>query len=95
MKQCTAYPGADVDSDHNLIIVKTELKLKTLNKNKIKIKLILDELKQEDIRMKLNKECNNANNNHCQEGFKSIENSWNKLKQTLKENVIYFRFKNE
>lgn len=39
MKQWKAYPGADIDCDHNLFVLETELKLKTIKKIKIKLKL--------------------------------------------------------
>ncbi|VVC26700.1 Hypothetical protein CINCED_3A024560 [Cinara cedri] len=75
MKQCRAYSGADIDSDYNLIVLVAKLKLKTLKKNKIQNRLNLDKLKQEDIRTKFAIECNNAINNHWQDGVKR-KNQW-------------------
>lgn len=37
IKQCKAYPGADINSDHNILIMESELKYKNIkNNNNIK-----------------------------------------------------------
>jgi len=44
VKNSRAYPGADVDSDHNLVMAKIELKLKKITKSVIKKKWCIKEL---------------------------------------------------
>jgi len=50
------YPGADVNSDHNPVIAKLEIKLKNIRQFKRKEQLDLNLLKQESIRNKYNVE---------------------------------------
>ena len=47
---CKTFPGADVDSDHNLVVMKCRLKLKKLKKGRKAKRWELDKLKQEEVR---------------------------------------------
>jgi len=47
IKQCKAYPGADINSEHNLIIMESELKYKNIKKkNNMDIMIELTEIKK-------------------------------------------------
>jgi len=35
IKQCKTHPGTDINSDHNLVIIETQLKYKKIKKDKI------------------------------------------------------------
>ncbi|XP_068084785.1 craniofacial development protein 2-like [Anabrus simplex] len=47
---CKTFPGADVDSDHNLLVMKCHLKLKKLKKGKNAKRWDLDKLKEKRVR---------------------------------------------
>ncbi|XP_068081919.1 craniofacial development protein 2-like [Anabrus simplex] len=47
---CKTFPGADVDSDHNLLVMKCHLKLKKLKKGKNAKRWDLDNLKEKSER---------------------------------------------
>jgi len=47
VKNSRAYPGADVNSDHNLVMAKIELKLKKITKSVIKKKWCIKELEKQ------------------------------------------------
>ena len=49
VKDCKCFPGADIDSDHNLVVMKCELKFKKLEKSNTKPRLDLKKLKEERI----------------------------------------------
>lgn len=46
---CKTFPGADIGSDHNLLVMKCKLKLKKLTKGKKSKRWNLDKLKQENV----------------------------------------------
>lgn len=50
LKDCNAFPEADIDSYHNLIIMKCELKLKEIIRGKRKSKPNLEKLKMDKIK---------------------------------------------
>ena len=47
MKQAETYPGADMNSDHNPVVVKIDMKLKRINTTKRSEQLKLNLLKEE------------------------------------------------
>ena len=59
LKQVKTYPGADINSDHNPVIAKMEIKLKNLRQFKREEQLDLNLLKQESIKNKYNVEVRN------------------------------------
>lgn len=89
IKQCKAYPGADINSDHNLLIMESELKYKNIKKkNNIK-RWNLQKLKNYEIKMTYNKKCdtlmtvtpNNITVKEKQKYIKQIKK--NKAKEVL------------
>lgn len=48
VKQCKTYPGADINSDHNFVIIETQLKYKKLRKDRSTKKWNLEMLKTEE-----------------------------------------------
>ena len=90
LKQVKTYPGADVNSDHNPVIAKMEIKLKNLRQFKRKEQLDLNLLKQESIKNKYNVEVRNkyellANQDQIQEPNDQmhVENKWNIFKTSI------------
>lgn len=60
LKQSKSFPGADIDSDHNLVIMESNLSLKKAeNKQITKKKWYLDKLKDEEIRYNYRERVNN------------------------------------
>jgi len=60
VKKCKNYPGADINSDHNLVLIETNLNLKRKESNEsTKRKWCMDKLKNEKIRSDFNEELNN------------------------------------
>ncbi|CAI6352699.1 unnamed protein product [Macrosiphum euphorbiae] len=85
VKKCKTYPGADINSDHNLVLMETNLSLKRKKPNECtKRKWCMDKLKNEEIRSDFNEELNNllqeANSNKNQDNDK-VE--WEKLRDTM------------
>ena len=90
LKQVKMYPGADVNSDHNPVIAKLEIKLKNIRQFKRKEQLDLNLLKQESIRNKYNVEVRNkyellVNQDQVLEPNDqlNIENKWNIFKTSI------------
>ena len=53
---CKAYPGADIDSDHNLVVMKSRLKFKRIiRKNQPAKKWNTEALKRKEVRLKFSK----------------------------------------
>ena len=53
VRRVKTYPGADINSDHNPIVMMLKIKLKKVNSKKRQEQLNLDILKEESIRSKL------------------------------------------
>ena len=90
LKQVKTYPGADVNSDHNPVIAKLEIKLKNIRQFKRKEQLDLNLLKQESIRNKYNVEVRYkyellVNQDQIQEPNDqlNVENKWNIFKTSI------------
>ena len=47
MKQSNSYPGADINSDHNLVVAKVQIRLRKLQKTKQRAKFQL-QISRED-----------------------------------------------
>lgn len=82
---CKTYPGADIPSDHNLLLARTKLRLKKIVRKKTSKNVDTRKLKQDNVfqqtKERLNKEFMNisVNNNHETE----IEDLWNKIKVSI------------
>ena len=59
VKQVKAYPGADVNSDHNLVVIKLKVKLKKVQKTQGREHLNLDLLRENNYRSRYNIEIRN------------------------------------
>ncbi|XP_037932530.1 craniofacial development protein 2-like [Teleopsis dalmanni] len=53
VKKVTTYPGADVPSDHNLLMAKICIRLASNRRKKPKLKLNLEKLRKDDIKCSL------------------------------------------
>ncbi|KAL4083803.1 hypothetical protein QTP88_029119 [Uroleucon formosanum] len=84
IKQCKTYPGADIDSDHNLIIMETNLKYKKIKKDVFTNKWNLEVLKKDEKRIEFKEKCKKALNNIQIENCQSEENKWENIKEILK-----------
>jgi len=87
VKNCKTFPGADIDSDHNLVVMKCNLKLKTLAKKKQSNKLATERLKEENIRAEYQRMTNELVSNTRRE----VEEEWKDIKEGLQKaakNVI-------
>jgi len=81
VKSCKTYPGANINSDHNLVMIKCDLKFKKIKKpNKKYHKLNLGKLKIPEKAEKYQNKCDEQIN--CQKNLNleineiSIENRW-------------------
>ncbi|CAF1140811.1 unnamed protein product [Didymodactylos carnosus] len=81
-KSCS-YPGADVSSDHNLIMMRIRVKLKVLKKASVRRKWNLELLKHDSGGFRNEIECRMEK----MKGRKSINESWNYLKESIIESA--------
>jgi len=90
VKNCHTYPGADVNSDHCLLVMKVKIKLKIPKKPSREIKADLNMLKNPDV--------NNAFNAIIQNRFNALEHEdieqreeidrmWNELRDGVKNAI--------
>jgi len=81
VKNARAYPGADVDTDHNLVMAKIELKLKRISKSIRKKKWCMNDLEkqkgkfQRTVEAELMKQKSN--------GIQGVEGEWRNLKEAI------------
>ena len=81
VKNARAYPGADVDTDHNLVMAKIELKLKRISKSIRKKKWCMNDLEkqkgkfQRTVEAELMKQESN--------GIQGVEGEWRNLKEAI------------
>ena len=90
IKDVQTYPGADIQSDHSLIIAKTKFKLKKVKKGKPKEQYDLSMLKTENIRQQYAIEVKNRyevlNIEEVQQTEEEgIETKWNNFKESINE----------
>lgn len=86
VKQCKTYPGADINSDHNLVIMETQLKYKILKKGRCIKKWNLEMLKIEEKIIEFENKCHKEFHNIKTNVINShtVEEKWNIIKRTLK-----------
>ena len=78
VKSLQSYPGADIDSDHNLVSMRINVKLKKIVKGKKQMKWDMDNLKRNEISFQKGTEDN------LQYGAgKSIDEQWKNLKDAI------------
>ena len=98
-----AYRGADVNSDHHLVVAKLQLKLKKADNNNQPGRKIIDikRLKEPEIKQKFTIELKNrfrVLENHNPDEENSIEKKWENIKNVYdktSEKIIGFRKKND
>lgn len=82
---CKTYPGADIPSDHNLLLARTKLRLKKIDKRKPSKVADMRKLKQDHIfqqtKERLNKEIKTISEGSNQKT--EIEDLWNKIKVSI------------
>ena len=93
VKNAMAYPGADCNSDHNLVVMQAKLRLKRvsgsrkiLKWDRVKLKCDSRSKFAEDLETYLKADAENMGNN-------SVENRWNLLKSAVfksgEDNIDY------
>jgi len=83
VKNSHAYPGADIQSDHNPVVAKVRLSLNRIQKPQNKRKLMLRILKEDaTIRENFKKE---VLNNIEEAPPESVQDHWNQLKTTISQ----------
>ena len=97
IKQAETYPGADINSDHNPVVVKINMKLKRTNATKRSEQLELNLLKEETYKSKYNVEVQNIYERLCIEETEqqpdngSFNNQchqkWTTVKQSIKSSL--------
>ena len=93
VKDCRTYQGADINSDHSLLVSKMKFRLKKIEKRKIKEQYNLDMLKQDNIQKQYAVEVRNRFNALlCEESVQSdngdesrIEKKWKCFKESVHE----------
>jgi len=78
---CKAFPGADINSDHNLVAMTCRIKLKKLNKKKSARKWDLDKLKEVEISEQFGQAMGDSLENTA-EGA-TVEEEWELLKTKI------------
>jgi endonuclease/exonuclease/phosphatase family metal-dependent hydrolase len=80
VKNAGSYPGADIDSDHNLVVMNMQVKLKKLKRRKIVQKWNREKLKenrkvfQEEVNVRISQKLGQGN---------SVERKWKMLKEAV------------
>ncbi|XP_049765311.1 uncharacterized protein LOC126094789 isoform X1 [Schistocerca cancellata] len=81
---CKAYPGADIDSDHNIVVMRSRLKFKTLvRKNQYAKKWDTEVLRNDEIRLKFSNAIDTAIRNSAVGS--TVEEKWTWLKKAITE----------
>jgi hypothetical protein len=83
VKNSRAYPGADVDSDHNLVMAKIELKLKKIVKSIQKRKWCMNELEKQKGKFQRVVEREMATEADDRNCSRTIQGKWKKLKEAI------------
>ena len=82
VKNCRAYPGADVNSDHNLVVAKMDLKLKRIPRKKIVKKWSMENLGSKKRLFQTTVEEELMKHDICKDS--KTEDQWEKLKEVIK-----------
>lgn len=82
VKESRSYPGADINIDHNLVMMKCNLKLKKITCKKKMVKWQVKNLKYEKSRKQYS-ECTNEVTIEDPLEPQNIEERWQNLKQTI------------
>ena len=77
------YPGADVGSDHNPVLMQIKIKLKKMRKQKSHVKFELQQLKDQEKRQEYNVKVKNRFELLDVEEFLQVEENWQGIKSAL------------
>src|SRR6187551_1615845 len=81
LKNAKAYPGADINSDHNLVVGEIQVKLKKVWRGETKDKLNIEDLKEPNNELELEKRFT-ENLEKSKEG-EGINEKWIKIRDRL------------
>jgi len=97
VKQAKAYPGADINSDHNPVVIKLKVKLKKMQKTQERERehLNLDLLRESNYKSRCYIEIRNQydilEQEECEQSptdeNKYVEREWAKIKNTIKNTM--------
>ena len=82
------YPGADVGSDHNRVLMQIKIKLKKMRKQKSHVKFELQQLKDQEKRQEYNVKVKNRFELLNVEEFLQVEENWQDIKSALCDSTI-------
>lgn len=82
VKNNKSYPGADIGSDHNLVMMKCELKFKKLEKKNAN-RIDSSKLKIQDIKLDFENNTNKMIEEHKEMENKPIKEQWENLKRII------------
>ena len=89
VKQVKTYPGTDINSDHNPVVMKIDIKLKIMKKNQIREHAELNLLRHDECRAKFNIEIRNRyttlNVEELEQQPENIEQTWRTFKECIHE----------
>lgn len=86
-----AYPGTDVDSDHNPLIAKLQVRLKRIKKARVWQRMEIRKLQRPEVKEKIQRKIH-ENLDKMNIGHQSINEQWKAIKNTIldlcRENLI-------
>ena len=82
VKSCKTYPGADVDSDHNMIMMKCCIKMKKLQKRKERRRWNLREFKNKEKRLRYEERLEELMEEKGEE-ITGVEENWGRIKTAI------------
>jgi len=83
VKSSWSYPGADVDSDHNLVAMRVQVRLKRIKKGKRQRKWDVDKLRTNEDAFRKSVE----ESVKCEPGA-TVQERWKRLKETVVESAV-------
>lgn len=84
VKSAKTYPGADVGSDHNPVVVRMQLKLKIIKRTQNSDKIHIEKLKDKETRQRTEEKLNEElRTNNTIEEHTNIDKKWNTIKDII------------
>ena len=80
---CKTYPGADMDSDHNLVVMKCRLNFKKIMKKREVKRWDVEKLAEYEIRKKFQENITSRLKEENSQGESSVEEKWNYMKEGI------------
>ncbi|KAL3288735.1 hypothetical protein HHI36_003170, partial [Cryptolaemus montrouzieri] len=84
VESCKTYPGADIPTDHNLLLARIKVEFKRTKGNKKATIINTDKLKEESTYNKIKEEIHRYINEKPLKPTQTSEEDWQKIKTTLK-----------